>query len=53
MESQKTKYYGIYIETDLATGTYWLVSDNGEDQRFDYFPTETEVDSFCDDVRRF
>ena len=45
-----TRYYGIWRQYDDHTGAWYLVTDLGHERRYDYRPSDAEVDTFRDDV---
>ena len=47
----KTKYYGIQVEQE---DNYWYLFEdsNGDDQWFDHYPTEQEIEAFKTAVTR-
>ena len=41
-----TVYYGIYVQLNLTTDTWFLFDDNGGEQAFDERPTAIEIDEY-------
>jgi len=59
MKTQKTKYHGIWIDSNVEyvkdgeivgvdTNTFFLTSSSGDEESFDHHPTEAEIETFVD-----